>query len=464
MPYEDEPTQKLPARFRRVPRPPLPLSPMPTLEELTRHKPWGPEQANQPTEPLPALEIPAISRYASIKISLNWPHNSDSARAENGEPAAEQPEAPPPTEPTNKRVLLARIRSRGTRGCSCAPTLFILGLLLVLLGGLFFSGWYALQNVVLGPLAQFFHPIGGGGPINGRTWNLLILGSDNDNKYVFPDLLTQVVMIAHIDPLNKHVSLVSIPRDSWVPVPGQDGMHKLDQAFLLGASPHHNFDDGVRLMRATIEQDYGIPIDRYAWVGLGGFASVINTLGGIDIDLTHPLVDGTYPDDSGPGADPHDPYALKRLYLPPGPQHLSGETALEYVRSRHADLIGDIGRTQRQQEVLTALRNKLNIANIFEHLPQLFRDLAGKVYTDLGQSELLSMAGFARDLSVHSISRVTLGPGSGGQNYGTLAHINDPSLGGMQDIVIPNCSAIQPTINTIFGLGDSAQSCRISGP
>jgi len=140
-----------------------------------------------------------------------------------------------------------------------------------MLGVLGTSGWYLLETAILGPLARFFHPVawdGASGAIDGRSWNLLLLGSDNDNKYVFPNLLTQVLMVVHVDPFNKSVSLVSIPRDSWVPVPGQVGMHKLDQAFFLGSLPHHSFDDGVRMARATIEQDYGIPIDRYAWVGL----------------------------------------------------------------------------------------------------------------------------------------------------------------------------------------------------
>ena len=217
------------------------------------------------------------------------------------------------------------------------------------------------------------------------------------------------------------------------------------------------------MARATIEQDYGIPIDRYAWVGLGGFASVIDTLGGIDIDVTHPLLDDDYPDDIGQGARANDPYAVKRLYLPPGPQHLSGEQALEYVRSRHADLVGDIGRTQRQQEVLEALKKKLSVSTIFNHLSALFHDLAGKVYTDLSEQELLSVATFVRGLSASSIQQLTLGPGSGSQDYGDLTTITDPGLDDSQDIIQPDCANIQPVINRAFGLGD-AQSCQVNGP
>lgn len=343
-------------------------------------------------------------------------------------------------------------------------TLATLLLVLTVLGGTVAAGLYVIQTDILAPLSQFFHPLGGddNGSINGRAWNLLLLGSDDDGKFTFPDLLTQVMMIVHVDPLNNSVYMVSIPRDSWVPVPGQAGMDKIDQAFDLGAAAHRSFDDGVRLARATIEQDYGISIDRYAWVGLEGFASVINTLGGIDINVTHPILDDNYPDDTGRGSQPADPYAIQRLYLPPGPQHLDGEQALEYVRSRHADLIGDIGRTQRQQEVLAALKKKLNASSIFNHLPELFHDLAGKVYTDLSENELLSLANFARDLSSDAIKQLTLGPGQGNQNYGSISQTNTPGLDGSQDIIVPNCENIQPVINQIFDLGD-IQSCQING-
>jgi LCP family protein required for cell wall assembly len=239
-------------------------------------------------------------------------------------------------------------------------------------------------------------------------------------------------------------------------------MHKIDQAFLLGVTQNNSFDDGVRAARLTVEQDYGITIDRYAWVGLSGFAKVINTLGGVDIDVTHPVVDDAYPNDTGSGADPNDPYAYKRLYIIPGPQHLTGEQALEYVRSRHADLIGDIGRTQRQQQVLEALKLKLNLTTVLSDLPQLIKDMQGQVYTDFSEQEMIAFANFGRTLSSSAIQRITLGPGAGDQNYGELATLYDPGVGANQDVVIPHCDTIQPIINRIFDLGH-AQSCNVTG-
>ena len=106
---------------------------------------------------------------------------------------------------------------------------------------------------------------------------------------------------------------------------------------------------------------------------MDGFAKVIDTLGGIDVDITHPVVDDTYPNDSGTSSNPNNPYAYTRLYLAPGPQHLTGEQALEYVRTCHLDQIGDIGRTERQQQVLTALKPKLTSPNMLATFAQLLK-------------------------------------------------------------------------------------------
>src|SRR5690348_15037868 len=267
------------------------------------------------------------------------------------------------------------LKKKRKRGGSTGRVALILFLLIGIALSSSLAYGYFYSNIAK-PLAAFVHPVSRAtdepvlvetpsyNAIMGRSWNILLLGSDNDGKYTFPAVLTQVMMVIHVDTMQNIVDLVSIPRDSWVWVPATKSMHKIDQAFFLGASQNNSFDDGLRAARLTIEQDYGITIDRYAWVGLSGFAKVIDTLGGVDIDVTHPVVDDTYPDDTGKGASPGDPYALKRLYLPPGPQHLTGEQALEYVRSRHADLVGDIGRTQRQQQVLEALKQKLTVTSI----------------------------------------------------------------------------------------------------
>lgn len=378
------------------------------------------------------------------------------------------PAVPPPPQLPPLRKKQSRLQRR--------RTLIIVALiLLVIISGVGYGIYYVETNIQQ-PLSQLVHTVSRDpnepppntaaayNTIMGRSWNILLLGSDNDGKYTFPSVLTQVMMVVHIDTVNNHVTLLSIPRDSWVAVPQIGGMHKIDQAFFLGASQNNNtFDAGLRAARLTIEKDYGITIDRYAWVGLNGFANVIDTLGGVDIDITHPILDDNYPDDTGQGTNPNDPYALKRLSIAPGPQHLNGLQALDYVRTRHADLVGDIGRTQRQQQVLEALKRKLNVSSVLGHLPQLIKDINGQVFTDLSEQEMLAFANYGRTLSNANIQRITLGPGNGQQDYGAYATIYDPTIGANQDVIIPNCTNIQPVINSVFGLGN-VQSCNVTGP
>jgi LCP family protein required for cell wall assembly len=351
---------------------------------------------------------------------------------------------------------------------TCLGLTFFMLFLLIFAGCLLASSFYTnIQQ----PLQAFIHRVNGGSnesaisdeSIAGRTYNILLLGSDNDGKYSFPALLTQVMMVVHIDTNNNSVSLVSIPRDSWVYVPDAGGMHKIDQAFFLGATQHHHFDDGVRFARDTIESDYGIRIDRYAWVGLSGFVRIIDTLGGLNIDVTHPIVDDTYPSDTGKGANSNDPFAYQRLSLAPGPQHLTGEQALEYVRSRHADLVGDIGRTQRQQQVLEALNQKLNVTSILSNLPKFLKDLSGQFYTDLSEQEMPALAAFGRTLPGNALHHITLGPGQGSRNFGSYAQVYDPALGETQDVLLPNCANIQPVIDQMFETGLFEGGCVVTG-
>ncbi|MBX5455553.1 MAG: LCP family protein [Thermogemmatispora sp.] len=280
----------------------------------------------------------------------------------------------------------------------------------------------------------------GGSILSGGRFNILLLGSDTDEKFA-GHYIAQTDIVVTIDPATHSVGMLSIPRDFWLPIPGV-GMGKLDEAYGYG---------GVALSRATIHADFGIPIDYYAWVGLDGFVKVIDTVGGVDVDVMHPITDDTYPDDVGNTTG--DIHAYKRLYIAPGPQHLSGIQALEYVRSRHADLVGDFGRSARQQQVLTQLKTKLDNPEIFGKLQEIAQDLNGYVKTDLSLTQVLELMNFARTINAASVQRVTLGP-----PYSHAATVT--RSGQAVDVEIPNCDALLPVIAKMFALGDKAQ-CNI---
>lgn len=141
---------------------------------------------------------------------------------------------------------------------------------------------------------------------------------------------TDTIMLLHI-PLVGAPALVSIPRDSYVAIPGH-GKNKINAAYAFG---------GPQLLAQTIEQDTGVRIDGYVGLGFDGFVSIIDSLGGIRMCLDAPMSD----------KDAH-------VDLPAGCQTLTGAQALGYVRMRKADPLGDIGRIQRQRAMVGATVHK----------------------------------------------------------------------------------------------------------
>lgn len=270
--------------------------------------------------------------------------------------------------------------------------------------------------------------------------NILLLGSDTDGKNGAP--LAQSDIVVTIDQQTHYVGMLSIPRDLQVSIPNS-GAGKMDFAFSYGWQDQSGNDTtakaeaGAGLAEDTIQENFGIHIDRYAWVGLTGFVKVIDTAGGVDIDVTHPMVDDNYPDDvANSGGSVYD---YKRLYIAPGPQHLDGPQALEYVRTRHSDLIGDFGRSARQQQVLSALKAKLATPDTISQTPQLLKDLNGYLLTDMQLDDLAFLGNLARNVDLNKVQHITLSP-----PYSTPSTTNTNYL--------PVCSQIMPIVSQMFGI------------
>src|SRR5262249_36763886 len=134
---------------------------------------------------------------------------------------------------------------------------------------------------------------------SGRT-NILLLGSDTDGKGNDPNAgvpLAQTILIVTIDPHTNYIGMLSIPRDMQVTENGYTEP-KLDEVFSHGYTGYNLQDkiaNGAREMESVIQYNFGIPINHYAWISLAGFVKVIDTVGGVDVDIIHPMVDDTYP-------------------------------------------------------------------------------------------------------------------------------------------------------------------------
>lgn len=265
--------------------------------------------------------------------------------------------------------------------------------------------------------------------------NFLLLGSDTDQKKQETAPLTQSMIIVSVDSVNDTVSMLSIPRDFWVPIPGH-GYGKIMLAFKYGYQKG-GFSGGVSLARDVVERQFGVPIDYYAWVGLQGFSSVVDTFNGITLDIQHPVLDDRYPND----IHSPDPYGYRRIFIAPGWQHMDGTQALEYVRSRHGDAVGDIGRSARQRELLSALRQKINALNVVTRLPTLVTDLQDFVRTDLGIQQMYELDQLSHHIHSAEITQRGLPPPS----FCTYAFREG------QSVLLPNWPRVHQLVGQLFG-------------
>ena len=138
---------------------------------------------------------------------------------------------------------------------------------------------------------------------------------------------TDTLMLVHVPADHRYVKVVSLPRDSWVAIPGH-GMNKINAALGIG---------GPQLMVRTVEQDTGLTIHDYIEVNFLGFVKVIDALGGVNICLPFAVDDR----DSG-------------LHMSAGPHHVNGITALMFARDRHSFAASDLARIQDQQQLIAS--------------------------------------------------------------------------------------------------------------
>jgi LCP family protein required for cell wall assembly len=224
------------------------------------------------------------------------------------------------------------------------------------------------------------------------AFTVLLLGSDDDSKFSSDHVLTQSMILMRVQPASKEVTMLSIPRDLYVHL-STGGFGKIDGAYSYGAA-------GAAI--ATVEQDFGVHVDDYIWVGLLGLIKVIDAIGGIDIVTTSPVMDDYYPADVYGGS----PYGFQRVAVLAGPQHLDGVSAMQYVRSRHSDLQSDYGRSKRQQQVLQAIRLKAKQLAPSD-IPALATAIGGELKTSIGLDKVARLvplaASFDNPDAIHQV-------------------------------------------------------------
>ena len=259
--------------------------------------------------------------------------------------------------------------------------------------------------------------------VQGGPFTVLLLGSDDDSKFSGDHVLTQSMILVRVIPASKQVIMLSIPRDLYVPL-SCGYTSKIDGAYSCG---------GAGEAIATVQQDFGITINDYIWVGLLGLIKVIDAIGGIDVVTSNPVIDDYYPLD----INTDSPFGYQRVAVLAGPQHLDGTHAMEYVRSRHGDLQSDFGRSKRQQQVLLAIRQKAKQLKP-EDIPGLAAAIGGEVKTSIGLDRVAQLVPLAASFdNPDAIQQIVLLP--------PYTHGGCP--GGS---VCPNWSSILPLVHQYF--------------
>jgi LCP family protein required for cell wall assembly len=258
-----------------------------------------------------------------------------------------------------------------------------------------------------------------------QPFTVLLLGSDDDSKFAPERFNTQSMILLRVDPTTKQATMLSIPRDLWVPIPNQ-GWGKISTAFQLGGAP---------AAVAAVESNFEVHIDDYVWIGLNGLVNLINKLGGVNLQVTNPVMDDFYPADLN-NAD--DPYGYYRVAVLPGATHMDGVHALQYVRSRHGDARGDFARSERQQQLLLAIRAQASHLNVAD-LPTLAAAFNGEIKTSIGLDRLRALLAIAKDFNGPSIHRVVLVPPYTSEGFAAG-----------QSVVFPEWSQILPLVHKTF--------------
>ncbi len=223
----------------------------------------------------------------------------------------------------------------------------------------------------------------------GERVNVLLLGIDRRPSEKCP-CRTDTMIIATLDPKTNTAGMVTLPRDLYVPIPGV-GENRINTANFYGELYKYP-GGGPGLAKKTVEYNLGRRIHYYVLVDFAGFRQVVDTLGGIDIDVPKPIDDPKYPDEN---------FGYKPLYIPAGRIHMNGELALAYARTRHQD--GDFGRARRQIQVLMAIRDKALRLDLLPKLPALAQAMRGIVETDMQLPEVLALAQTAAKVKTENI-------------------------------------------------------------
>jgi LCP family protein required for cell wall assembly len=279
--------------------------------------------------------------------------------------------------------------------------------------------------------------------------NILLLGVDQ--RQGDTTFNTDTMIVVSIDPVTKNVAMFSLPRDTVnVPLPaaaqgvfGSVYQGKINSLWSNArnrpdAFPGTGNARGYNALKETLGTLYHLNIQYYVMVNFQGFKQVVDTLGGVTIDVQNPVVDDQYPGDNGTDL---------RVYIPAGPQHMTGAQALVYARSRHGS--SDFDRASRQQRVILSIREQTSPQTVLNNLQSLLTTLKSSFKTDIPLGQLPALIQLSSEVNTANIrSYVFAPPRFETQNYPISTNL------------YPNVALIRSTVANAFKIDPKLEALR----
>jgi polyisoprenyl-teichoic acid--peptidoglycan teichoic acid transferase len=255
--------------------------------------------------------------------------------------------------------------------------------------------------------------------------NVLLLGIDTRDEGALTQN-TDTMIVLSLDPVNRTAAMLSIPRDVYIDRPGVL-VDKINAAYAVG---------GPDLSRRVVEDLLGIRLNSYALVDFDAFTKIVDSVGGVVIDVKRPVRDESYPTPD---------YGVERLDITAGPQLMDGQTALRFARSRHD--ANDYSRAQRQQLVLSALRTRMAEGDFIRGLPGLIDRVGSVVQTSFDPANILPLAQVGSGIDGDAIKSEVLYPCGGAYPHCELQSSTSPQNG---FILVPDRAKIRDLAAALF--------------
>jgi LCP family protein required for cell wall assembly len=262
---------------------------------------------------------------------------------------------------------------------------------------------------------------------------ILVMGLDYRDWESGADIpRTDTMILFSIDPLTKTAAMMSIPRDLWVTIPGMEN-NKINTAYRWGEL-YQLPGGGPGVAMKTVEGVLGVPVQYYALLDFNSFVRFIDEMGGLDMHIREEII-----------VDPIGPGNTRKLEV--GVQALDGATTLAYARNRK-DGDGDFSRSDRQQEVIMAIREQVLTFNMLPMLvskaPALYQELQSGIRTNLTLDQVIKLAWLGFQVEDGNIKRGVFDP------HKHVQYANVSTNEGNQAVLIPVYDQIRLLRDEVF--------------